>query len=301
MKNFLVIADQFVKGDNTETDTQIQSAFQKTLELVQSADACIHVVSFCYESLYSVEQDYHHSKKHEHSDLKQLLIDHTQKEWNDFFATQSATAKVTHEVVWEKYIHTWILDHCIKHSYDMVIKTGNRSESWHYTPTDWQLFRESTTPIYSVNTFDGKTRKNVLVALDLLGKSKEKRSKNEILLEAASQHASMTGSTLHACCALEIPTLIKDFDLVDVTARTHQLEDQAREAAAPLLEQYGIEAKNLHLREGKPWNVINTVARKNKVQCIVIGSMGRKGVAGKLIGNTAEKVIHDARSDLLVI
>ena len=301
MKKFLVIADQFIQDEEVESESPLQPAFQKALELSQSREASIEVVSFCYESLYSVEQDYQHSKKQEHSDLKQLLIDHTQKEWDEYFTTQNSPDNVTHKVVWEKYIHLWILEQCKQEHYDLVIKTGHRSESWYYTPTDWQLFRESTTPIYSVNTIDSKTKNSVLVSLDLLCKTKEKQSKNETLLEKATDLAAMTSSELHVCCALEIPTLIKDFDLVDVTARTHQLEDQARDAAKPILERYGIAPKNLHLREGKSWNVINHFARKNKVQCIVIGSMGRKGVKGKLIGNTAERVIQNARCDLLVI
>jgi universal stress protein E len=44
---------------------------------------------------------------------------------------------------------------------------------------------------------------------------------------------------------------------------------------------------NLMIKEGVPWKVINYYAEKINANCVVVGSMGRKGIAEKLIGNTA--------------
>ena len=40
-----------------------------------------------------------------------------------------------------------------------------------------------------------------------------------------------------------------------------------------------------------PENVIPSTAAKYKAGLVVIGTMGRKGIAGKLMGNTAEKIL----------
>jgi hypothetical protein len=42
-------------------------------------------------------------------------------------------------VHWEKRIADWLIRHVAATPYDLVIKTGNRSETLAYTPTDWQL------------------------------------------------------------------------------------------------------------------------------------------------------------------
>jgi nucleotide-binding universal stress UspA family protein len=38
-----------------------------------------------------------------------------------------------------------------------------------------------------------------------------------------------------------------------------------------------------------------------KAQCVVLGSMAHTGISDRLVGNTAEKVIHYTKTDLLVV
>lgn len=294
MKKILVVADRV--GDN-------QYAFHKAIELARLTVADIHVVSFCYESLSEVDNGV--STDNKHVSLKDLVIQHTQNKWDEFIHAHKANKNITHEVVWEKHIHEWILAHCEKTHYDLVVKTGHRSESLFYTPTDWLLFRESRVPVYCVTEHDYAKKKVVLVALDLRSQRKEKQLLNNTLLESAFQLAVQTDSVLHCCYAIKIPTLVKDFDLIDVTAKIHQVENEVRDQAKSWFDVYDIDKKHLHIKEGEPWQVVNNFARKLKAQCIVVGSMGRKGIYGKVIGNTAEQIIHHAAqrasSDLLVI
>lgn len=289
MKHILVIADPV--GSE-------QFAFQKALSMAETTYAKVHAVTFCYESFNEMGRT--HKSNDSTIDLKQVLIEHAKSEWLDITA-RSPPEDVTHEVIWEKYIHQWVVEHCKTNRYDLIVKTGHRSEGFFYTPTDWHLFRESTVPIYCISKPDYKAKKVVLAALDLTSKQKEKRQLNDVLLEAAFQLSIQTNSTLHCCYGIQIPTIIKTLEAIDVAARIHQTEDRLREESKSWLDLYGIKASNLHLREGKPENVINHFARKLKAQCVVIGSMGRTGIEGKLIGNTAEKVIHSAKADLLVI
>ena len=298
MKHILVVADPY-------NDEQV--AFQKALKLAKSTIADINVISFCYDPLSDVQYDYPPSKTDTKAgvaadiNLKQLVMREVQQQWNDYIATQECTEQVSHEVVWAKYIHLWLIEHCKTHHYDLIVKTGRRSESFFYTPTDWQLFRESQVPIYCISKPDYQAKKVVLVALDLKAKSKEKQLLNQRLLESAFQLAVQTDAVLHCCYAIVIPTLVKDLDMIDVTAKVHEVENEVRQQARSWFEVYDIDSKYLHIKEGKPWQVVNDCAAKLKAQCIVVGSMGRTGIVGKLIGNTAEKVINHARSDLLVI
>ena len=294
MKKILVVADRI--GDN-------QYAFHKAVELARLTVADIHVVSFCYESLSEVDNRI--DKNNDHISLKDLVIQHAQRKWDEFIQAHKPNQNITHEIIWEKHIHEWILTHCEKTHYDLIVKTGHRSESLFYTPTDWLLFRESRVPVYCVSEHDRSKKKVVLVALDLRSQRKEKQLLNNTLLESAFQLAVQTDSVLHCCYAIKIPTLVKDFDLIDVTAKIHQVENEVRDQAKSWFDVYDIDKKHLHIKEGEPWQVVNNFSRKLKAQCIVVGSMGRKGVYGKVIGNTAEQIIHHAAqhasSDLLVI
>lgn len=290
MKHILVVADPL----NTE-----QHAFRKAQSLAKLTVADLHVVSFCFESILEIGSS--HQPEGAEPDIRRLIMEQAESQWQKFIESQSLTEPVSHEIVWEKYIHKWVLEHCKTVQYDLIVKTGHRSEGFFYTPTDWHLFRESSVPVYCISKPDYKAKKVVLVALDLTAKHPEKQKLNEQLLEAAFLLSVQTNSVLKCCYAVQLPSVVKALEIVDVPAKVHEIEDSARARAKELLDLYDIPDSNLHIREGAPENVINTFARKLKAQCVVVGSMGRKGIEGKLIGNTADKVIHTAKSDLLVI
>jgi universal stress protein E len=56
-----------------------------------------------------------------------------------------------------------------------------------------------------------------------------------------------------------------------------------------------------HVAQGRPYQVINSTARRLDAGLVVMGSVGRRGLSALLIGNTAEKVLHTSDRSLLVI
>jgi len=58
---------------------------------------------------------------------------------------------------------------------------------------------------------------------------------------------------------------------------------------------------NRHLLEGDPEHVVPDFVRENEVDVVVMGSVGRTGVPGFLIGNTAETILRQVESSVLAI
>lgn len=56
-----------------------------------------------------------------------------------------------------------------------------------------------------------------------------------------------------------------------------------------------------HILAGVPNKTISHIADEIKADLVIIGSMGRTGVKGLLNKNTAEKVLHHPRTDMLVV
>jgi nucleotide-binding universal stress UspA family protein len=56
-----------------------------------------------------------------------------------------------------------------------------------------------------------------------------------------------------------------------------------------------------HVRWGQPAEAVLQVAVDRKADLIVLGSVGRTGLAGVLLGNTAEKVLREVDRSLLVV
>jgi nucleotide-binding universal stress UspA family protein len=57
----------------------------------------------------------------------------------------------------------------------------------------------------------------------------------------------------------------------------------------------------VHLIKGRPAQVISTCARQQDSDLIVMGSLGRAGLPGLFIGNTAEDVLREAQSAVLTV
>lgn len=290
MKNILVIADP---GEGE------QPAFFKALEFAQKNRGSIHVVIFCYESLHHIlplgKPD------SEDNNLKSRILEHRQNWWQEFIHQHQTDSTITFEVVWEKYLHKWVRAHCEKHPYDLIVKTGHRSETLFHMPSDWHLFRECHTPIYVISEEHFKPKPVVLACVDVLTKNQPKLELNQRILENAHSLAEQVQATLHACYAIRISRIVRELELIDTTAHVHEMEDLARKQAPPMLERYGINMDNFHISEGVPWGVLTNFSYKLKAHCVVLGSMAHTGISDKLVGSTAEKVIHYTKTDLMVI
>ena len=286
MKNILVVADPFEKE---------QLAFNKALSLAKLTVAKIHVVLFCYESLTIIEDE------EERERVKGMILDRTRQSWENYLEKTHVDIVVTYTLIWEKYIDRWITEQCQSVQYDLLVKSGNRSETSFHTPTDWQLFRKLDVPVYSVSANAQHLGKTVLAALDLSSNKTAKKKLNKELLEAAFQLSVQTNSSLNICSCIKMPVILKDLGLADLPERTVFIRKRIEKNAKLLLQQYDMHIDDVFIREGVPWKVIANYAKEINADCIVIGSMGRRGIAGKIIGNTAEKVIHWCESDLLVV
>ncbi|MEZ6103852.1 MAG: universal stress protein [Pirellulaceae bacterium] len=62
-----------------------------------------------------------------------------------------------------------------------------------------------------------------------------------------------------------------------------------------------VASENAHLIKGRPPETIETFVRENSVDLVVMGTVARSGLAGKLIGNTAEQILDRIECSVLAI
>ena len=79
------------------------------------------------------------------------------------------------------------------------------------------------------------------------------------------------------------------------------MEAAHRGALDDLLADFRDEGITPHLVEGRAGDVIAEVAGRLEVDLIVIGTVGRTGVPGFLIGNTAERVLDSVECSVLTL
>lgn len=61
-------------------------------------------------------------------------------------------------VAWEKDVNLRVDVRCARKPYAAVVKTGHRTESFVYTPTDWHLLREAAAPALIAAEEQGRPR-----------------------------------------------------------------------------------------------------------------------------------------------
>jgi universal stress protein E len=67
------------------------------------------------------------------------------------------------------------------------------------------------------------------------------------------------------------------------------------------LQNYEITAENMHVVEGIPETAISDTAQKIKAQLVILGTVGRTGLAAAFIGNTAEYVLAELTCEVLAL
>lgn len=289
IENILVISDQ--------QDKQ-QSALTHAKSLVDRYGAKLHIVAFNYEHLATLETTLN---KEQQLDVQNKILSSGQKWLDGQIAKLSLQAKSTSEVVWEKDIVGWVKKHCASQAYDLIIKTGHRSEGTFYVPTDWHLIRNNIVPTLLVAEKKWRKKQSIMVTLDLGTHFKSKQALNQKLIDAGINFATSANMPLHICYSLPISPVLKDLGIIDTKTAVKEAKLKYIPIIQEMLGEHNIPAENIHIKAGAASKVIPSLASKHAAGLVIIGSIGRKGLKAKLMGNTAESVLALLKTDILVI
>lgn len=192
-------------------------------------------------------------------------------------------------------IVSWVEEQCKLKYYDVIVKCGHRSESFLHTPTDWQFFRKVSYPLYITTSCLKVTGRSILVAVDLQAKTKEKLALNHQVLRVARILAERLEHELHLCSIIR--STHSKHSHVNIT----DLKPYEIRCLEKLITTHNIDSENVHVIRGIPYHSIAYIADKLSSQCIVIGFLHKTALEDKVLGHTAEKVIHIAKRDLLAV
>lgn len=271
-----------------------QVAIKRACELAKTKSTSLHIVYFCYQSLRHIEDG--------GQNIKQAVIDAVTRDAEKNLRTLVPDdVEYSFEVVWEKRVDHWVNDYAKQHNPLMVVKTAHRSETFLYTSTDWQLLRECPAPIFIVSENKWRKSPNVLAAIDLETKQKSKLALNHQILTAAKNFAQANEAELFVCYTVQSSQFLRDLGLQYKDELEIKAEKALKASIANLAAEYQIPVANFFIKAGEPEKVITSIAAKKKVGLVVIGTVGRKGLKAKVLGNTAEKILTWLKSDVLAL
>jgi len=275
--NILVIADQ---------DTDRHAAMQKAQDIAFSNDIKITVLGFV-----APDADNKEGAVAEKDAALQAAI-------NETFTDG---AQVNYEVIVTADIAGYCKTYSQEHGIDLVIKTGHRSESLFYTPTDFQLIRELSCPVLITTLQKWRAKRKVMVTIDIDSDNAAQIALNKKVANWAKQWTECHGCDLHVAYCIVVNEALTELDIVSKDEALTKNEAAAKSKLEAFLAENEVSYSSIEVAAGTPDRVLPKLANRIKADLVVLGSVGRKGVKGVLLGNTAEKTMHKLRTDLAVV
>jgi nucleotide-binding universal stress UspA family protein len=202
-----------------------------------------------------------------------------------------------------------LIQEVLLNGHDLVVRSHERdlkAERRPFGSIDMKLLRYCPCPVWLVGAAASRRPQRVLAAVHASEEDPGERRLNEKIVELARTVADLETGTLtilHAWSAfgedLLAPRLSPDelsryvtdarqAAATDLTAFARSLGDLARGARVELVK-------------GAPEDVIPEYASARGVDLVVMGTVARTGIAGLVIGNTAERVLQRLRCSVLAV
>jgi universal stress protein E len=108
------------------------------------------------------------------------------------------------------------------------------------------------------------------------------------------------GCQLHVGYAVPFSAVLRDLDILNVSDLRREGERRAEEFRRSL-SQRGITVDGFHVVTGQPEKALVSLAAKKRIGLVVLGCVGRRRLAGRVIGNTAEQILRLLKADVLAL
>lgn len=193
--------------------------------------------------------------------------------------------------------------HAVQKAHHDLILVGTRGNAaWEHFimgSTAKRLIRKCPGTVWTTKASTAVPPKTVLVATDFSDVSKR-------ALAEGLQLATQIGAELHAVHVMDLDNM-PEGAIERVSAGDWHLRDQYIAAAKTLLETtvngLGFDAGKVvpHITWGVPPREIAQLSTTLKADLLVLGTVGRSGIKGVLLGNTAERLLDLCNCSVMTV
>ncbi len=125
--------------------------------------------------------------------------------------------------------------------------------------------------------------------------------KNRAAIDEGLKIARATGAAVYAAYVIDTRVFESASSDIPLGDTYRIFKDEAEQAFAWIKSQAGTMHVEISLLEGHPADEIVKFAVKKKIDLIVIGTQGKRGLERLLLGSVAEEIIRSAPCKVLVV
>jgi universal stress protein E len=301
MKNFKIIVIKVSDMSNPEVDI----AVLRGVELAKTTGAKIvlfDVVELCENMLGS------YSNIFTPSELSDLFVAQRLEQLSDLAQKlQSIGLEASSRVSKGKYFIE-IVKAMIVEKGDLLIKAANTSKNG-FDSNDFHIMRKCPKPVWLIKANIKDAVNRIVAAVDLSMEShSEGRAQNRMIMDIATffSHHKNSKLTILSCWSLYGEAALRHGAFTRVS--TIEIEDmlsneerEHKECLRNLANEYREFSFDLQLEKGSPKLLIPEYVNNNNIDIVVMGTIGRSGIPGYLIGNTSESVLQAISSSVITL
>ncbi len=198
---------------------------------------------------------------------------------------------------------------------DLVVQGSHSDDSpGSFGSSDWHLMRKSPMPVWIVQPDASAIPSRIGVTFDPLQTDDEQNMFNKQILSLAGTLATHFGSELLMYSAWDFygESQLRHSAFLKVSkAEIDDLLAQAEDAALQAQDSIRFWFESVYpdlqptavwqLEKGQASELISSFAQRSELELLVMGTLGRSGIPGFLIGNTAESVLGKIRCSALTL
>jgi len=308
-KNILCVVDP-EKGNKT--------ALERALTLAEKNNATLTVINVFSGSGINANM----FTQNIPDDIEASLIDSKNEQLKSFVDTFPQKITIhTKVLVGTPFLE--IIYEVLRNAYDLVIKTPTKLE-WMdriFGSDDMHLLRKCPCPVWMIDKDSPKSYKNILATIDVNTSEEEQEIKaneslNEKIIKMAGSLAVSELANLHIVHAWYVPgesmlqgSLVR-MDQTKILEYAKNIKDIHEKKLDAFIDNISSEKTvelmdflkpKKHLIKGFPNKVIPEFAKKIDADLVVMGTIGRTGIPGLIIGNTAEDILNQIHCSVLAV
>jgi nucleotide-binding universal stress UspA family protein len=245
-------------------------------------------------------------------DIKEYILQEEQRSLEQFVtAIRQAGIQVSGKTFYGKPFLE-IIREVLRGQYDLVMLTAEGRgglQEMLFGSTTMHLMRKCPCPVWVIKPGQSKQFTRVLAAVDLVPNDNERMALNTKIMELSTSLARSGQSEL---VILHTWTLFGESTLRSgragisneaVERLLREAQDAHREWLIELLQRHPLDdlKYEVYLLKGDAGVLIPELAQAKEIDLIIMGTVSRAGIAGLLIGNTAEQVLRRVHCSMLTI
>ena len=204
-------------------------------------------------------------------------------------------------VEWHRTPHEAIVRAAMREHADLVVAEprfrATRRRLPGFSHTDWELVRLCPVPLLLARGPAAYRSPKILAAVDPVRDTEKLSTLDLRIVQVAHELERLTDGKLRLLhCAIEPrATPGMPFSVIEKERR------QSQQLLKLLLKEAGLSTRALRVRRGRPAEEIAAAVVDDDVDVLVLGSMTRGRFENLVLGSTAEKLLHTAPCDMLVV